>query len=56
MRLLEPGCVTFFESLLKSLQPLCSRRILELFTRALLPEILLGRHVQLSLRRQRSAG
>ena len=56
MRLIEPGGITLFESLLTSVQTTCSRRISELFTRALLLEILLGRHVQLSLRRQRSAG
>src|SRR5207245_2028771 len=56
MRLLVPGGVTLFVSLLTSLQITCSRRISELFTRALLLEILLGHHVQLSLRRQRCAG
>ncbi len=56
MRLLEPGGVTLFESLLTSVQSTCSRRISELFTRALLLEILLAHHVQLSLRRQRCAG
>src|ERR1700758_5353347 len=55
MRLLEPGGVTLFESLFKSLQVGCSRRILELFSRALLLEILLSRQVQLRLRRQRCA-
>ena len=56
MRLLEPCGVTLFESLFKSLQVGCSRRILKLFSRALLLEILLRHHVQLSFRRQRSAG
>src|SRR6266403_417194 len=55
MRLLEPCGVTLFESLFKSLQVGCSRRILELFRWALLLEILLSHHVQLSFRRQRSA-
>ena len=55
MRLFEPGGVTLFESLFKSLQVSCSRRILELFSRALLLEILLSRHVQLRFRRQRCA-
>ena len=55
MRLLKPGGVTLFESLFKSLQVGCSRRILELFSRALLLEILLSRQVQLRLRRQRCA-
>src|SRR5439155_1694093 len=53
MRPLEPGGVTLFESPLTSLQTTWSRRILELFTRALLPETLLSRHVQLRFRRQR---
>ena len=53
MRPLEPGGVTLFESPLTSLQTTCSRRILELFTRALLLETLLSRHVQLRFRRQR---
>src|SRR5439155_11815220 len=52
MRLLEPGGVTLFESLLTSLQTTCSRGISELFTRALLLEILLRHHVQLSVRRR----
>src|SRR5262249_526122 len=52
MRLLEPGRVTLFVSLFKSLQVGCSRRILELFSRALLLEVLLSRHVQLRFRRQ----
>src|SRR6266699_7125180 len=56
MRLLEPVGVTLFESLLTSVQSTCSRRISELFTRALLLKILLAHHVQLSLRRQRCAG
>src|SRR5512132_3162102 len=56
MRLLEPCGVTLFESLLESLQVGCSRRILELFSRALLLEILLSHHVQLSFGRQRRAG
>src|SRR5205809_7093905 len=56
MRLLEPGDVTLFESLFKSLQVGCSRRILELFSRALLLEILLGYYVHLSFRRQRCTG
>ncbi len=56
MRLLEPGGVTILESLLTTLQRTCSRRISELFTRALLLEILLSHHVQLSFRRQRCAG
>jgi len=55
MRLLEPGDVTLFDSLFKSLQVGCSRRILELFSRALLFEILLSRHVQVRFRRQRCA-
>ena len=55
MRLLEPGGVPLFESLFKSLQVGCSRRILELFSRALLLEILLGYYVHLSFRRQRCA-
>src|SRR4029453_17531256 len=55
MHLLEPGGVPLFESLFASLQTTCSRRISELFTRALLFEILLGYHVQLSLCRQRCA-
>ena len=55
MRLLEPGGVTLFESPFTSLQRACSRRISELFTRALLLEILLSRHVQLRFRRQRCA-
>ena len=53
MRLLEPGCVTPFEGLFKSLQVGCPRRILELFGGALLLKILLSRHVQLRFRRQR---
>src|SRR5262245_18928942 len=53
MRLLEPCGVTLFESQFTSLQRACSRRISELFTRALLLKILLSRHVQLSFRRQR---
>src|SRR5438552_12232473 len=53
MRPLEPGGVTLFESPLTSLQTTWSRRILELFTRALLLETLLSRHVQLRFRRQR---
>src|SRR4029453_3002162 len=55
MRLLEPGGVTLFEILFKRLQVGCSRRILELFSRALLLEILLSRHVQVRFRRQRCA-
>jgi hypothetical protein len=55
MRLLEPRGVTLLESLFKSLQIGCSRRILELFSRALLLEILLSRHVQLRFCRQRCA-
>jgi hypothetical protein len=55
MHLFEPSGVTFFESLFKSLQVGCSRRILELFSRALLLEILLSRHVQFRFRRQRCA-
>jgi hypothetical protein len=55
MRLLEPGGVTLFESLFKSLQVSYSRRILELFSRALLLEILLSGQVQLRFRRQRCA-
>src|ERR1051326_3254291 len=55
MRLFEPGGVTLFESLFKSLQVSCSRRILELFSRALLLEILVSRHVQLRFRRQHCA-
>src|SRR5262249_46771090 len=55
MRLLEPGRVTLFVSLFKSLQVGCSRRILELFSRALLLEVLLSRHVQLPFPRQRRA-
>src|SRR5262245_33628753 len=53
MRLLEPGGVTLFESMFKSLKVVLSRRILELFRRALLLEILLSRRVQLRLCRQR---
>jgi predicted Fe-S protein YdhL (DUF1289 family) len=53
MRLLEPGGVTLFESLFKSLQVGCSRRILELFSWALLLKTLLNHHVQLRLCRQR---
>src|SRR5438552_11866349 len=53
MRPLEPGGVTLFESPLTSLQTTGSRRILERFTRALLLETLLSRHVQLRFRRQR---
>ena len=53
MRFLEAGGVTLFESLFKSLQVGCSRRILELFSRALLLEILLSRHVRVRFRRQR---
>src|SRR5436305_14547405 len=55
MRLLEPDGVTLFDSLFKSLQVGCSRRILELFSRALLLEILLSRHVQVRFRRLRCA-
>jgi hypothetical protein len=55
MRLLEPGGVTLFESLFKSLQVGCWRRISELFSRALLLEILLSRHVQVRFLRQRCA-
>ena len=55
MRLLEPGGVPLFESLFKSLQVGCSRRILELFSRALLLEILLSRHVHVRFRRQSCA-
>ena len=55
MRLLEPGGVTLFESLLTSLQTTCSRRISKLFTRPLLLQTLLSYHVQFSLRRQRCA-
>src|SRR5436305_11805514 len=55
MRLLEPGGVTLFESLFKSLQVGCSRRILESFSLALLLEILLSRHVQVRFRRRRCA-
>src|SRR4029077_12656675 len=55
MRLLEPCGVTLFESLFKSVQVGCSRRILELFSRALLLEILLSRHVQLRFCRHRCA-
>src|SRR5437016_14618793 len=55
MRFLEAGGVTLFESLFKSLQVGCSRRILELFSRALLLEILLSRHVRVRFRRQRCA-
>src|ERR1700757_4280835 len=53
MRLLEPGGVTLYESLFKSLQVGCSRGILELFSRALLLEILLSSQVQPPSRRQR---
>src|SRR5215211_975500 len=56
MRLREPGCVTLCESVLATVQTTCSRRISQLFTRALLLEILLGHRVQLSLRRQACAG
>jgi hypothetical protein len=55
MRLLEPGGVTLFDSLFKSLQIGCARRILELFSRALLLELLVRRHVQVRFRRQRCA-
>src|SRR5262245_26903008 len=55
MRLLEPGGVTLFESPFTSLQRACSRRISELFSRALLLKILLGRHVQLRFHRQHCA-
>src|SRR5262245_17573156 len=55
MRLLEPGGVTLFESLFKSLQVGYSRGILKLLSRALLLKILLSRHVQLRFRRQRCA-
>src|SRR5439155_1875385 len=56
MRFLKPCGVTLFESLFKSLQVGCSRRILELFSRTLLLEILLGHYVHLSFRRQRCTG
>src|SRR5437660_12442382 len=56
MLFLKPCGVTLFESLFKSLQVGCSRRILELFSRALLLEILLGHYVHLSFRRQRCTG
>jgi hypothetical protein len=52
MRFLEAGGVTLFKCLLASLRPTCSRRISELFTRALLLETLLSHHLQLSFRRQ----
>lgn len=52
MRFLEPVRIPVFESLLPSLQPTCSRRILELITRTLVLEILLRHHVHLSVRRQ----
>lgn len=55
MRLFESDRVTIFVGLFKSLQVSCSRRILELFSRALLFKILLSRHVQLRFRRQRCA-
>src|SRR5690349_10669245 len=55
MRLLEPGGVTVLESLFKSLQVGCSRRIFELFSRTLLLEILLSRRVQVRFCRQRCA-
>ena len=55
MRLLIPGDVPLFESLFKSLQVGCSRRILELFSRALLLEILLSHRVQLSFGRRHFA-
>src|SRR2546423_503098 len=55
MRLLEPGGVTLFESPFKSRQVGCSRRILELFSWALLLEILLSRHVQVRFGRRRCA-
>ncbi len=53
MCLLEPRGVTLFESLFKSLRVGFSRRISELFSRALLLKILLDRHVHLRFRRQR---
>jgi hypothetical protein len=53
MRLLEPGSVAFFESEFTSLQRTRSRRIPELFNRALLLKILLSRRVQLIFGRQR---
>src|SRR5215469_4070124 len=56
MRLLKPGGVTLLESLFNSLQVALSRRILELFRRALLLEILLSRRVQLRFRRHRCTG
>src|SRR5262249_36160109 len=45
--------VALFESQFTSLQRACSRRISELFNRALLLKVFLSRHVQLSFRRQR---
>ena len=53
MRLLKPGGVTLFESLFTSLQRARSRRIPELFSRALLLNILLSRRIQLRFRRRR---
>jgi hypothetical protein len=55
MRLLEPGGVTLFESLLTRFQTTCSRRISKLFTRPLLLQTLLSYHVQFSFRLQRCA-
>src|SRR5262245_34511907 len=52
MRLLEPGAVTLFESQFTSLQRASLGRIPKLFSWALLLKILLGRHVQLTFRRQ----
>ena len=56
MRLLEPGGVTLFESLLTSIQTACSRRISKLFLRPLLLQTLLSHHVQFSFRGQCCAG